>query len=630
VAHQPALTSAEIRRRFLAFFAERGHAIIPAASLVPREDPTTLFNGSGVQPLVPYLLGADHPAGKRLANSQPCFRAEDVDEVGDSRHTTFFEMLGNWSMGDYFKAEQLPWLFEFLVDHLRLDPRRLYVTVFQGAPEYGIERDDEAVALWRSLFANEGINAPVVVTGPSSAGSELGMDGGRIFVCDSGSNWWSRAGRPESMPEGEPGGPDSEVFFCFEDTEHDPAFGDHCHVHCDCGRLIEIGNSVFMQYVRTADGFESLRRRNVDFGGGLERLAMACQGTPDVFRIDLLWPLAEAIADRASVSYEEASAPLRVIADHTRALVFLAAAGVEPSNTMQGYVMRRFARRTLRQGLLLGLQEDLLAPLVPTVAGLYATAYPELSAQADRIAEDLAREERTFRKTLLRGTREFAKLAGDRPSGDAVFTLFDTYGFPPELSVEEARRNGVAVEEDWEAVYQTRMADQRERSRTMSAGVFKGGLADHSAAATRLHTATHLLYRALRLVLGDHVVQRGSHIAPERLRFDFSHPRKVSPEELAKIEDVVNDAIARDLPVTFRELPVDEAFAEGALGAFGEKYGETVIVYTVGDPEGDWYSKEVCGGPHVARTGELSHFRILKEESSSAGVRRIRATLQPT
>jgi alanyl-tRNA synthetase len=297
---------------------------------------------------------------------------------------------------------------------------------------------------------------------------------------------------------------------------------------------------------------------------------------------------------------------------------------------MQGYVMRRFARRTLRQGLLLGLQEDLLAPLVPTVAGLFATAYPELSAQADRIAEDLAREERTFRKTLLRGTREFAKLAGDRLSGDAVFTLFDTYGFPPELSVEEARRNGVAVEEDWEAVYQTRMADQRERSRTMSAGVFKGGLADHSAAATRLHTATHLLYRALRLVLGDHVVQRGSHIAPERLRFDFSHPRKVSPEELAKIEDVVNDAIARDLPVTFRELPVDEAFAEGALGAFGEKYGETVIVYTVGDPEGDWYSKEVCGGPHVARTGELSHFRILKEESSSAGVRRIRATLQPT
>ena len=623
------MNSADIRRAYIEFFVARGHTVIPPASLVPREDPTTLFTGSGMQPLIPYLLGSDHPAGARLVNSQPCFRAEDIDEVGDNRHTTFFEMLGNWSLGDYFKSAQLPWKFEFLTQVLQLEPHLLYATVFGGAPEYGVPRDDESVALWRELYGGAGIDAQVVDIGPASAGAERGMQGGRILYYDADKNWWSRAGPPEAMPVGEPGGPDSEVFYLFEGVEHDPAFGRECHVHCDCGRFIEIGNSVFMEFVRTAQGFAPLPRRNVDFGGGLERLGMAVEATPDVFRISLVWPLVEQVSRTGGISYTGHEGPLRVIADHARALVFLASSGVEPSNTAQGYVMRRFARRALRQGLLVGIERDLLAPLVATVAQLYEDHYPEIGRDATRIAGVLEREEATFRKTLARGTREFPKLARSRLTGDAVFTLFDTYGFPPELSIEEARRNGVPVDQDWSQGYEARMADQRQRSRTASAGVFRGGLADQSEETTKLHTATHLLYKALRLVLGDHVVQRGSNITPERLRFDFSHPQKVTPEELAEVERIVNDAIARDLPMAYSEVPTEQAFAEGALGAFGDKYGATVKVYTAGDPDGDWYSREICGGPHVERTGVLGQLRILKEESSSAGVRRVRAKLEP-
>jgi alanyl-tRNA synthetase len=425
------------------------------------------------------------------------------------------------------------------------------------------------------------------------------------------------------------------VFYEFPQVAHDPSYGAHCHPHCDCGRFIEIGNSVFMQYRRTADGFVELPRRNVDFGGGLERLAMAVSDTPDVFRTDLLRPLVEAVTARLPGDRPNTVPPntvppaVRVVADHARAVVFLAADGVVPSNTAQGYVMRRFARRAIRQGLSLGIESDLLAGLVPVVVDTYRDAYPELDDAAADIEATLAREEALFRRTLSRGVREFGRLTTEAGlTGDAVFTLFDTFGFPPELSVEEARRTGVAVDGAWRDRFAVLMEEQKQRSKTAAAGLFKGGLADHSAATTRLHTATHLLYKALRLVLGEHVVQRGSNITPERLRFDFSHPAKVTREQLDEVERIVNRQIDRDWPMVRRELPTATAFDEGALGAFGDRYGATVQVYTAGDPDGEWYSKEICGGPHVARTGVLGRFHVVKEESSSSGVRRIRAVLR--
>lgn len=622
------MNSASVRRAYLDYFIERGHTVIPPSSLVPREDPTTLFTGSGMQPLINNLLGAPHPSGDHLVDSQPCFRAEDVDEVGDNRHTTFFEMLGNWSLGAYFKDEQLPWYFDFITSVLKLDPQRIYTTAFAGSPEFDIPRDEHAVELWKSLFAKVGIDAKVVDIGSSDDGAAKGLQGGRIFYYDASKNWWTRAGKPEAMPPGEPGGPDAEVFYEFPQIEHDPAFGEKCHVHCDCGRFLEIGNSVFIEFVRTTSGFDQLPKQNVDFGGGLERMVMAVMDTPDVFRIDLLWPVVQHIESLSGKTYEEAQAPMRVIADHARAIVFLAANGVEPSNTAQGYVMRRFARRAIRQGLLLGIDEPFLGRLPRVLADAYGDYYSELSDDCERISGVLEREEAIFRKTLTRGTREFKRLAGEELKGAAIFTLFDTFGFPPELSIEEAERSNIPVDARWADEYKAKMTEQRDRSRTASAGTFKGGLADHSEATTKLHTATHLLYKALRLVLGEHVVQRGSNITAERLRFDFSHPQKMTPDEIARVQEIVNDAITHDYPMSFRELPTDEAFAQGALGAFGDKYGATVKVYTAGDPDGEWYSKEICGGPHVEHTGVLNKFRIVKEESSSSGVRRIKAVVE--
>lgn len=622
------MNASEIRQAYLDFYAARGHAVIARANLVPREDPTTLFTGSGMQPLIPYLLGAPHPAGDRLVDSQVCFRAEDIDEVGDARHTTLFEMLGNWSLGGYFKAEQLPWLFELLTVVVGLDASRLYASVFGGAPRWDIPPDEEAERLWVDLFAGAGITPVVVDAGSKEHAAATGIGDARIVRYDESQCWWSRSGPPDTMPPGEPGGPDSEVFYLFPQVPHDPSYGQHCHLHCDCGRYVEIGNSVFMQYLRTESGFELLPQRNVDFGGGLERIAMAAIDSPDAFEIDLLAPLMSAIdsmrPDRGSAD----SRAKRIIADHTRAVVFLAFDGVEPSNNTQGYVMRRFARRAMRQGLHLGIEGELLPALSDVVVAAYEDAYPELGSRSGEIRAILEREEALFRRTLARGVRELPRLAGGQLRGDTVFKLFDTYGFPPELSVEEAGASGIAVDPAWEQSFLRLMGEQRERSRTAAAGMFKGGLADQSAATTRLHTATHLLYKALRLVLGDHVVQRGSNITPERLRFDFSHPAKMTPEELAKVEQIVNDAIAQDWPMQVSEMTPGEAFGAGALGAFGDRYGQTVTVYTAGNPDGTWYSKEICGGPHVGHTGELGHFRIVKEESSSAGVRRVRAVLE--
>jgi alanyl-tRNA synthetase len=626
-----------IRRAYLDFYTSRGHAAIARANLVPREDPTTLFTGSGMQPLLPYLLGAPHPAGQRLVDCQPSLRVEDIDEVGDTRHTTLFEMLGNWSLGSYFKQEQLPWVFEFLTRVVGLDPTRIFASVFAGSPRWDIPRDQESELLWKELFAGTGVDPVVAEPGTSARAAAAGTGDARIVLYDESECWWSRSGGPDSMPPGEPGGPDSEIFYLFPQVPHDPAFGEHCHPYCDCGRFVEIGNSVFMQYRRTDDGFEPLPQRNVDFGGGLERLARASLDTADVFAIDLLAPIVSAIESMCSGglpgrehSGREHSGDVRakrIIADHVRAVTFLAADGVEPSNNTQGYVMRRLARRAIRQGLHLGIESEFLGGLADTAVSVYRDAYPEFGSRAGQIRSVLEREETLFRKTLARGVRELPRLAGSLLTGEAVFRLFDTYGFPPELSVEEARATGVTVDPGWQPQYEQMMAQQRERSRTAASGLFKGGLADRSEATTRLHTATHLLYKALRLVLGDHVVQRGSNITPERLRFDFSHPARMTPEELARVEAIVNENIGRDWPMTVAQMTPDEAFGRGALGAFGDRYGPTVTVYTAGDPDGEWYSKEICGGPHVAHTGQLSHFTIVKEESSGSGVRRIRGVL---
>lgn len=617
-----------IRRACLDFYTSRGHAVIARASLVPREDATTLFTGSGMQPLVPYLLGAPHPDGRRLVDSQPSLRAEDIEEVGDTRHTTLFEMLGNWSLGSYFKQEQLPWIWEFLTRVVRLDPSRIFASVFAGSPRWDIPRDHESELLWKELFAGAGVDPVVAGPGTSQRAAQTGTGNARILAYDESECWWSRSGGPDGMPPGEPGGPDSEIFYLYPQVPHDPAFGARCHPYCDCGRFVEIGNCVFMQYRRTGDGFEPLPQRNVDFGGGLERLAMASLDTADVFGVDLLAPVVSAIESLCSYQPDADVRARRIIADHVRAVTFLAADGVEPSNNTQGYVMRRLARRAIRQGLHLGIDAEFLAGLAGTVASVYSDAYPEFGTRSGQIRSVLEREEGLFRKTLARGVRELPRLAGSRLDGEAIFKLFDTYGFPPELSVEEAAATGMPVDPEWQPQFAQLMAQQKERSRTAASGMFKGGLADSSAATTRLHTATHLMYKALRIVLGDHVVQRGSNITPQRLRFDFSHPARMSPQELARVEEIVTENITRDWPMTVSQMAPEEAFTSGALGAFGDRYGPAVTVYTAGCPDGQWYSKEICGGPHVAHTGELGHFRILKEESSASGIRRIRAVLE--
>ncbi|QQR52458.1 alanine--tRNA ligase [bacterium] len=640
----------DIRRAYLEFMAKNGHAIIPRANLVPKEDPTTLFTGSGMQPLVPYLLGEPHPDGDKLADSQTCFRAEDIDEVGDNRHTTFFEMLGNWSLGSYFKQEQLPWFWKFLTEEIKIDPQRLYVTAFIGDAEFGIGPDTESIELWQKLYRQSGIADPQVVEmGSGDAGAARGMNPGeRIFLYDGKKNWWNRGEKgPATTPAGDPCGPCAEVFYEFPHIEHDPKWGEKCHPNCDCGRFVEVGNSVFMQFRKTEDGgLEPLAKPEVDFGGGLERIAQAVEGSGDMFKISLLWPIVETLEKLSGKSYNDNAFAMRVIADHLRAATFLAVDGVVPSNTAQGYVLRRFLRRAIRQAHALGLKDDFLGKAIPVIADLYRDDYPEVREHKATVIETLVREEKQFRSTLERGLREFDRFTAQNNrrkvsysdpkestiTGEILFTLFDTYGYPFELAIEEAHNRQIDLAPDAVDKANQLMAEQKERSRTAFAGQFKGGLADHSDVSIKYHTATHLGYKALRMVLGDHVIQRGSNITPERLRFDFSHPEKMTPEQIAQVEQIVNDAIVADYPMSYREIPTDQAFKEGALGAFGDKYGDTVKVYTAGDPDGEWFSKEICGGPHVEHTGLLGEagkrYKIKKEESSSAGIRRIKAVLE--
>lgn len=628
------MTAQEIRQAYLDFCVERGHSVISRAQLVPFNDPTTLFTGSGMQPLIPYLLGEKHPEGTRLVNSQTCLRAQDIEEIGDNRHTTFFEMLGNWSLGDYFKAEQLPWFFEFLTEVVGLDPSKIYVTCFQGDKDNNIPKDTESAELWKRLFEDKGLEAKEVEIGSEEDGYAKGMSGGRIFYYDAGKNWWCRAGKIGDMPSGEPGGPDSEVFYEFDFIEHDKAWGEHCHPNCDCGRFMEIGNSVFMEYVKTESGFDKLPAQNVDFGGGLERIAAAQLNSPDVFKISIMKPIIEKLEELSGKKYESHTESMRVIADHLRAASFLAVDGIVPSNKEQGYVMRRLLRRAIRHAFELGVENELCQHVVPVVADLYKDDFPEVAEHRDKVIEVLMREEKIFRQTLRKGLNEFHKLAaGQELTGEVVFKLYDTYGFPTELTYEEAYKQDLKVGDSVHKDFDKLMQEQRQRSQTASKGVFKGGLGGHTLQHKKYHTATHLMYQALREVLGDHVVQRGSNITEERLRFDFSHPQKVTPEEIQKVQDIVNEQIQKDLKVTFKEYPTKVAIEEkGALGQFGDRYGETVKVYKmIADGADKPFSFEICGGPHVDNTMQLAEdnktFKIAKEESSSAGIRRIKAVL---
>lgn len=644
------MTAQEIRSSYLKFFADRGHVVIPRANIVPKEDATTLFTGSGMQPMIPYLLGEKHPDGVRLADSQVCFRAEDIDEVGDNRHTTAFEMLGNWSLGDYFKDEQVPWMWEFLTEVVGLDPQKLYITCFIGAPEYDVPKDTEAAEIWQKLFKAKGIEAGIADIGSEEDGYKRGIKPGeRIFYYDGSKNWWSRNGRPETTPVGDPCGPDSEMFYDFG-TPHDPAFGKHCHPNCDCGRFMEIGNNVFMAYRKVAEGkFEPLAKPNIDHGSGLERIAAASINDPDVYKISLLWPVIQKLEELSGFRYDQNQVAMRIIADHLHAAVFLAADGVVPSNTDQGYVMRRFIRRAIRQALALDLKQDFLELVIPVVTEVY-NDFPEVVSQEQTIIHTLVQEEKQFRKTLQRGVHELEKLvrrANYRDTdpnytnkvvnGADLFNLFDTYGFPPEVAIEHIHELsapgtlGTMLDREWRKEFDKLMKEQKDRSRTATQGQFKGGLVDHSDQSIKYHTATHIMYKALRIVLGDHVIQRGSNITPERLRFDFSHPDKMTPEQIAEVERIVNEQIDKDWPVSFRE-EVTEKVLGRVLGAFGDRYGEMVKIYTIGDPDGVNYSREICGGPHVPHTGVLAEggkrFKIKKEESSSAGIRRIKAVLE--
>lgn len=621
---------AEVRERYLRFFEKRGHAVVPSASLVPENDPTTLFTGSGMQPMIPFLLGEPHPLGTRIADSQKCFRAEDIDEVGDNRHTTFFEMLGNWSLGDYFKCEQLRWFFEFLTDSdegLGLDPDRLYVTVFAGDAENNLSADTESVEIWQELFGEKNTDAAFVEIGMEEKGARQGMRQGRIFSYDAEKNWWSRAGSPSNMPVGEPGGPDSEVFYDFG-TEHDPAYGEHCHPNCDCGRFLEIGNSVFMQYLKADESvFEKLPKENVDFGGGLERLTAATEKVNDVFEIDLMRAIVTAIEENSEKAYSEKSAQnsFRIVADHMRGVVFMVADGVEPSNTERGYIARRLIRRSVRH--LKDLSTSLsCADIVSVIVAQYADAYPDVEKKEAEIIRSVKTEEEKFKETLERGLREFEKKIAhtDTLSGKDAFELFSTYGFPFDMTEELVEERGKSVDREG---FEEEFKKHQERSRAGAKMKFQGGLADHSEMSVKYHTATHLLHAALRHVLGEHVEQKGSNITPERLRFDFTHDAKLTEGEKEQVEAFVNASIKDDLSVTCEEKPLEEARTEGALGVFGEKYAETVKVYRVGDRKKP-ISLEICGGPHVESTAELGTFRITKEEASSAGIRRIKAVLE--
>ena len=623
------MTSEQLRKKYLEFFAEKGHAVIPSASLVPENDPSVLFTTAGMHPLVPFLMGEKHPAGQRLVNFQKCVRTGDIDCVGDQWHLTFFEMLGNWSLGDYGKKEALEWSYEFLTSKkwLGIPVEKLAVTVFAGDPPSLKLRgasapfDREAFNIWQGL----------------------GIPEAKIFKYGKKENWWGPAGAAG------PCGPDSEMFY----VTAKPACGPDCQPACSCGKYVEIWNDVFLEYNKTASGkFEPLAQKNVDTGMGVERTVSVLNGYQDNYQ-ELIKPLVDKIEELAGKKYEgEFVRSMRIIADHLRAATFIMGddLGIAPSNVDQGYVVRKLIRRAIRHGRMIGIQDNFTHKIGQAVMSAMGDVYPELIKNKEFVLANFKTEEDKFTKTLQAGLKEFHKSTENTKvqsltpspspvlrergtgrgrktqkhttelSGLATFNLFQTYGFPLELTKEMAYEKGFSVDEPG---FNQEFKKHQELSRTAAAGKFKGGLGEQTEQTIKYHTATHLLHAALRQVLGDHVFQRGSNITDERLRFDFSHGAKMSAEQKAAVEKIVNQLIDDDLPVNFVELPVAEAKKKGAIGVFADKYGEQVKVYSIGD-----YSREICGGPHVARTGVLGHFKIIKEEASSAGVRRIKAILQ--
>lgn len=635
------MTVSEIRKRYLDFFRARGHVVVPSSKLVPENDPTTLFTGSGMQPMLPYFLGEPHPLGTRIADSQKSFRTGDIEEVGDNRHTTFFEMLGNWSFGDYFKNEQISWMFEFITKELGLDPNRLYFTCYAGNEELGIPRDTHAAELWQRAYATLDIEAGIGEH-PETDGM---VPGQRIFYYGDKKNWWSRVGAPEHMPDGEPGGPDTEMFFDFGDTgQHaaSPWKNSPCHVNCDCGRFVEIGNNVFMEYVKKDGAFQKLPKPNVDFGAGLERMAMAVKDTPDIFLIDTMQIVIVELAAASGKNYNDPmyQKSFRIVADHMRGATFMVGDGVVPGNTEQGYILRRLIRRSVQHLDKLGVLDvpkssggvasrglGVVVRIAERVIDAYQDQYPELTVMRGIIQTTIAEEEARFRKTLSGGIKEFEKMLEKHGAinGEDGFILFTTYGFPIELTEELALERGVAIDRRG---FEEKMNEHRAQSRSGAEQKFKGGLADSGEVTTMLHTATHLMLAGLRKYVGPHVHQAGSNITAERTRFDFTHSEKVPREVLDKVEAYVNEAIAKKCDMVVEPMPKAQAQAEGVEGSFWEKYPEVVNVYMVKCADGTVYTRELCGGPHVKNTGDIRGvFRIAKEEASSAGVRRIKGIL---
>lgn len=631
----------DLRRRFIDFFVKKHqHAEIPSSSLVPENDPTVLFTTAGMHPLVPFLMGEVHPSGKRLADAQKCLRTDDIDEVGDATHCTFFEMLGNWSLGDYFKKEAIEWSYEFLTGPqndlcLGLDPNRLMVTCFAGDSD--APRDDEAAGFWEGLGFKR-------YTDAKPGDKKL------IFFYEKKKNWWGPAGHIG------PCGPDTEMFYdlCPDLAwdKHKPGSTDasqnrynpgdlkgKCHPNCECGRYVEIWNDVFMQYNKQPDGsYVPLKQQNVDTGMGLERVAAILQGVPSHYETELFLPLKEkirelAVGAKTAESEEEHVFSARIIADHLRASTFIMGDpwGVAPSNKDQGYILRRLIRRAIRHAKMIGIHGNFTDILGQIVIDIYGDVYPELKARRDQIIEEFKREEAKFQKTIEQGLREMRKIWNDDnckkelavENGDKAFFVYETYGFPIEMIKEELRKLGYSIDEK---TFMKRFEDAHQahqaKSRAGSEMKFAGGLADHSWECTMLHTATHLLHQALRDVLGDHVYQKGSNITKERLRFDFNHKDKMTPEQVKQVEEIVNKQIERDLAVSFEITTVDDAKKKGAIGVFPDRYDAQVKVYKMGD-----FSYEICGGPHVPNTGSLKKFKITKEEAVSAGIRRIKAVV---
>ena len=714
------MTSKELCEKYIEFFKSKGHKEIPSASLVAENDPSLLFVNSGMFPLVPYLMGQNHPQGKRIVNSQVSFRTEDIEEIGDHRHDTLFEMLGNWSLGDYFKKEHLNWLYEFLIEEIKLDPNRLYQTVFAGS-EYA-PKDLESIEILKDVFRKYNISAEVgpetLSKGELGSGVEIKFGGNLKIFPYRNKNWWKRG---DAI--GELGGPDSETFYDTGKT-HNPKFGKFCHPNCDCGRFIEIGNSVFMEYIKTEKGWEKkLPQKNVDFGGGLERLVMVANNKTNIFETDLFDYLIKFLEKSSGKKYADNSKSFEIIADHLRAATFLIANGAIPSNKDQGYVVRRLIRRSLVHMRKLDISFEATDDLSQLVINNMGDVYPELEKNKNKILEEAKKEGDKFGRTLERGLKKidrfkflvasfsknieelrqklefigknsfienlslldkldetiakdyliydnFKKLfdfkrnkvdpykdplksLGDQKwdkienkkevliflkkeinnilerfgivlNSRLVFDLYQNDGFPIELITEIAKDNGFGIDVKG---FQKLFQKHQQLSRTASAGKFKGGLADASEETTRLHTIAHLLLESLRRVLGDHIFQKGSNINAERLRFDFSHSEKLTDEEKQKVEDLVNEQIQKKLPVNCEEMSLEEAKKINAMGVFENKYGEKVKVYTIGK-DNDIFSKEICGGPHIKNTSELGKFRIKKEQSSSSGVRRIKAVLE--